>query len=148
MGMQDFTAANGRYITGPASIHPAYHMHFSARDLARFGCLYASRGRWAGGQQVIPAAWVGESTGPLSRDVRPGIGYGYLRWASTRDQQLGVTVGLGAYSAARGHGGQYLFVLPAHDMVIVHLQATHVADARVGELLRLTMAAAPPPARR
>ena len=92
----------------------------------------------------MPADWVSESTRPLTRNVRPGTGYGYLWWASLSDQQLEIAVGPGAYSA-RGYGGQYLFVLPAHDMVVVHLHAAHVADKQVGEVLRRIMAAVPPP---
>ena len=143
IGMVDFTAADGAYVASRVSRHPTYHMDFTARDLARFGWLYLQRGRWDG-HQVIPAAWVEESTRPLTRDVGPGIGYGYLWWASTGAEQLGVAVGPGAYSA-RGYGGQYLFVLPAHDMVVVLLHAAHVADKRAGEVLRRIMAAAPPP---
>lgn len=146
IGMVDFTAADGAYVASRVSRHPTYHMDFTARDLARFGWLYLQRGRWDG-HQVIPAAWVEESTRPLTRDVGPGIGYGYLWWASTGAEQLGVAVGPGAYSA-RGYGGQYLFVLPAHDMVVVLLHAAHVADKRAGEVLRRIMAAAPPPGRR
>jgi CubicO group peptidase (beta-lactamase class C family) len=37
MGMQDFDPARCRYVGGPDSIHPAYVVYASARDLARFG---------------------------------------------------------------------------------------------------------------
>ncbi len=140
LGMQDFTAADGKYVYARVSSHPAYHMDFSARDLARFGWLYLSSGRW-GNRQVIPAAWVAESTKPLS-DARPSIGYGYLWWISKKDVQLNVRVGAGTYSA-RGYGGQYLFVVPARNLVIVHLHARHIPDREVGQLLKRIMAAAP-----
>jgi CubicO group peptidase (beta-lactamase class C family) len=53
--MQDFTPADGRYVRTDASEHPAYPMHFTARDLARFGWLYLNAGRWHD-QQVVPAS--------------------------------------------------------------------------------------------
>jgi CubicO group peptidase (beta-lactamase class C family) len=145
IGMQDFTAGHGKYMAGRTSIHPAYHMDISARDLARFGLLYLRRGRWEG-RQVVPAGWVAESTRPIA-DARPGLGYGYMWWASKKDLQMRVRVGQGAFSA-RGYGGQFLFVLPAHDLVVVHLHATHVPDPEVGRLLQKIMAAAPPARRR
>jgi CubicO group peptidase (beta-lactamase class C family) len=145
IGMQDFHASNGKYIFGRASIHPAYHMDISARDLARFGLLFLREGSWSG-QAVVPAAWVRESTRPMAR-ARPGVGYGYMWWASARDEQLSVRVGPGAYSA-RGYGGQYVFVLPAHDLVIVMLHAKHVLDREVGQLLRRIMEASPGRGRR
>jgi CubicO group peptidase (beta-lactamase class C family) len=97
VGMQDFSARREKYKLGPASVHPAYHMHFTARDLARFGWLYLNKGRW-GDRQVVPAAWVAESTQPHSSGDTH-MGYGYMWWASKRDAQLGVRLGDGAYSA-------------------------------------------------
>lgn len=144
IGMEDYSAADGKYVTSGVSEHPAYHMRFSTRDLARFGWLFLNGGRW-NGVQVVPEAWVKESTAPLS-EVSSGLGYGLMWWASIKDVQLGAKVGGGAYSA-RGYGGQYLFVLPAYGMVIAHLHAKQIQSPRVGELLRLIVAAAPPPER-
>ncbi len=41
IGMQDFTPEGGRYMRAKTSEHPAYLFNMSARDLARFGLLYA-----------------------------------------------------------------------------------------------------------
>jgi len=140
IGMQDFRASNGKYVFGRVSMHPAYHMDISARDLARFGLLYLRQGNW-NGRAVVPAAWVRESTRPIAA-ARPGVGYGYMWWAATREEQMSVRVGLGAYSA-RGNDGQFVFVLPAHDLVIVVLHSQHVLDREVGQLLRKIMEASP-----
>jgi CubicO group peptidase (beta-lactamase class C family) len=59
--MEDFSVRDGQYILEPLSIHPAYPFMMSARDLARFGLLFLNDGRW-NATQVIPAAWVKEST--------------------------------------------------------------------------------------
>lgn len=145
IGMEDFSARDGKFRYEPSSDHPAYTMALSARDLARFGWLYLNQGRW-GDRQIVPMDWVAESTRPYSAAV-PGVGYGYLWWPSLADQQLGVTVGAGAFTA-RGSGGQYVLVAPAHRMVVVHLyetrrRTTELGGKEFGALLRLIMAAAP-----
>lgn len=145
IGMEDFSARDGKFLFEPESEHPAYMMALSARDLARFGWLYLNQGRW-GERQIVPTDWVADSVRPYS-DAVPGVGYGYLWWPSLADQQLGVTVGAGAFTA-RGSGGQYVLVAPAHRMVVVHLyetrrRATELGGKEFGALLRLIMAAAP-----
>lgn len=145
IGMQDFTAADGKYVLARVSVHPAYHMDFSARDLARFGWLYLNGGRWEG-RQVVPASWVTESTQPLS-DAGPGIGYGYMWWPSKTDMHRNVKIGPGTYSA-RGFGGQFLMVAPSRGLVVAHLAAEALPEKGVERLLKLIMAAAPKPARR
>jgi CubicO group peptidase (beta-lactamase class C family) len=49
----------------------------SCRDLARFGLLYLRRGEWAGGQQIVPAAWVAASTIPSTAH---NSAYGFMWW--------------------------------------------------------------------
>ena len=124
IGMQDFDQARCRYVGGPDSIYPAYVFYASARDLARFGLLYLRRGRW-GDQQVIPAEWVEESTRPYST-TNSGSGYGYLWWTAPPEQPF-LSVPPGSYFAA-GNGGQYVVVIPANDLVIVHLARMDSVD--------------------
>ena len=49
----------------------------SCRDLARFGYLYLQQGKWAGGQQIIPAAWVDASSTP---STPLNSAYGFMWW--------------------------------------------------------------------
>jgi CubicO group peptidase (beta-lactamase class C family) len=87
------------------------------RDMARFGLLYLNKGRWEG-KQVIPEDWVRESFtkhvdfGNQGQDV---IGYGYLWWIQRADPQGN---GQEYIYAARGAQGQYIFIVPEHDMVV------------------------------
>lgn len=81
-------------------------------DMAKFGQLYLQNGQWQG-KQIIPESWVRESTG-LQFDRSSGSAdYGYQWWVRT--------FGAGAYPAyfAQGHGGQYIFVIPGLELVIV-----------------------------
>jgi CubicO group peptidase (beta-lactamase class C family) len=78
IGMEDYRPSDGQYVTGAASVYPAYPFKMSARDLARFALLYLHKGRWQD-MQVVPAPWVDESTRTYSNSEW-GPGYGYLWW--------------------------------------------------------------------
>lgn len=141
IGMQDFDPAHCRYAGGRDSKYPAYLFHASARDLARFGLLYLHHGRW-GDRQLIPESWIAESTKPYST-TNAGLGYGYLWWRPQNNSALPPD----SYFAW-GHGGQFLFVIPSRDMVVVHLARERTGQdelgyRRVSGLLGLILAAAP-----
>lgn len=121
LGMQDFTAANGSYVSGKDSIHPAYPFNMSGRDLARFALLYLNHGRWKD-KQIIPAHWVDESVTPYS--LTETGGYGYLWWTNTKPDGSADTLP-GSYYAA-GSGGQAAYVVPSMNLVVVHRVDTSV----------------------
>ncbi|HEX2092561.1 MAG TPA: serine hydrolase, partial [Longimicrobiaceae bacterium] len=88
LGMQDFD----RWLQEKSgdttrSVHRAYHMILSTRDMARLGYLMLREGSWAG-TQVVPRAWVRESTRAVTpvHEMNPAalrrgpFGYGYLWW--------------------------------------------------------------------
>ncbi|QIB33102.1 serine hydrolase domain-containing protein [Ancylobacter pratisalsi] len=112
IGMEDFSARDDRYVLEGASIHPAYPFMMSARDLARFGQLFLNGGTWDG-IEVVPAAWVRESTSALSRPPGHNSGYGYMWWTLNTDRwgERGV------FNA--GYGGQVVAFLPEKRLVIV-----------------------------
>lgn len=89
----------------------------TSRDFARLGVLYARGGRW-GDEQVVPEAWVEESLVPL--DVSEGE-YGYQWWLTDHD---GLPTEM---FAAQGHDGQYVYVIPSLDLVVVR-NGTYVKD--------------------
>lgn len=112
VGMEDFSKRDGQYVLAAASEHPAYPFKLTARDAARFGQLFANGGHWKG-KQVVPAAWVAESTRAHSRTNRGNRGYGYMWWElSSEPWGRG-----GAYAA--GFGGQVIAFLPAKRLVVV-----------------------------
>jgi len=76
-------------------------------DLARFGYLYLQHGVWEG-QAVLPAEWVEASTTSQIETGYRGFDYGYQWWVDPA----------GGYHA-RGYGGQYIFVVPEQNMVVV-----------------------------
>ncbi|MBE7246114.1 MAG: serine hydrolase [Actinomycetospora chiangmaiensis] len=114
IGMEDFSAADGRYVDAAASRHPAYRFALSARDLARFGQLVLDGGAWQG-RRILPADWLRESTRPYSRTDHDDLGYGYLWWTLDAER-----FGPDAVMAL-GHGGQKLAILPEKQLVVVQL---------------------------
>ncbi|MBN2128811.1 MAG: serine hydrolase [Sedimentisphaerales bacterium] len=114
--MQDYAPERQRYsYEQNFSIHPAYPFLISARDMAKLGQLFLQQGRWDG-EQIIPAAWIEESTRSYSQTGTPHLGYGYMWWTATGD-----FYGMkdGDYYAS-GYGGQKLFVLPRINTLVVH----------------------------
>lgn len=84
----------------------------SARDMARFGLLWARGGKW-GERQVIPPAYVKAALTPSAN----GPDYGYLWWLNTKQKNY---PGLAAnVYGARGAGSNSIIVVPDHDLVIV-----------------------------
>ncbi len=150
LGMEDYQPSDGEYFTGPDSIHRAYPLRLTARDMARFGLLYLNGGQW-NGQQIVPASWVKDSVAASSEAGAAG-GYGYLWWVSQNGVHFsGATLPEGSYSA-RGSGGHYMVVIPPLDLVIVHRVNTDISDREVsnsqfGDLLRRILLAYQPPSK-
>jgi CubicO group peptidase (beta-lactamase class C family) len=87
----------------------------TARDLARFGLFLAADGVW-NGKRLVPEGWVKFSTTPApTKPQVPGQwGYGAQFWLL--DRMPGVPPG--TYTTA-GNKGQFVTVVPGHDLVIV-----------------------------
>jgi CubicO group peptidase (beta-lactamase class C family) len=83
-----------------------------AIDFAKFGRLYLNRGEW-GGKQVVPASWVEEST-RVDATTDPADFYQYFWWVDVVDPERGRFL-------ARGNLGQYVYVAPDKDLVIVRM---------------------------
>ena len=90
-------------------------LYLSRQDLARFGYLYLHDGVW-NGTRILPSGWIAESLKPW---VSPGgmgtsgVRYGYQWWLMPYGSR-------GARAATCwGYGGQFLFVVPEHDLVAV-----------------------------
>ena len=96
-------------------------MLMTPRQMVAFGELYLNRGR-AGGAQVVPESWVDQSLVPRGRSPISGNEYGYGWWI----REMG---GQRAYYAW-GFGGQYIFVVPDLEMVVVTTSASTVAEDR------------------
>jgi len=91
-------------------------MLLTPRDLLKFGQLYLNKGVW-NGKQIISEDWVAESFKKhvQLQDVRDKNQYGYLWWHDTY-QVKGRSI---ECIEARGAGGQFIFVIPELESVVV-----------------------------
>jgi CubicO group peptidase (beta-lactamase class C family) len=150
LGMEDFRARDGyEQFERSLSKYPAHAFRMSARDLARFGWMFARQGAWAG-RQIVSRDWVAEST-RVHSEVRPGTGYGLMWWVYPKG-------GLANYPlldandkfAASGNYGQFVLVVPGADFVFVHLAASDdergVSGRDIWRLAEMILAARTGPA--
>ncbi|EJE48521.1 penicillin-binding protein, beta-lactamase class C [Acidovorax sp. CF316] len=100
-----------------SSEHPAYLMFLSARDLARIGLLVGRDGQWQG-RQMVPSAWLRESTTSYSA-ASGGSGYGYMWWLPFAAFPSWRLPG-NQLVLADGSGGQFMLIDRARDIVLVH----------------------------
>ena len=84
----------------------------TARDAAKFGQLFLDGGNWKG-RQLVPAAWVEESTSRQSSGSGSAGVYGFQWWI----RQFGEKEYRTYY--AMGHAGQYILVVPDLKLVSV-----------------------------
>ena len=89
-------------------------VYTNARDLARFGLLYAQNGMWDG-ERLISEDWIKFVRTPAPSTAKSGNFYGG-QWWLVPDSRTDVPKD--AYSTA-GNRGQYVIVVPSHDLVIV-----------------------------
>ena len=128
VGMDDFRIGNCNYhYEWDKSMHPAYPFKMSARDLARFGILYQKQGNWEG-KQIIPEAWIDESTMAYSvADEAAGMGYGYMWGIIMEGGEMEQEIGDSGFFHTGG-GAQLLIIIPDLKLVIVELFDTDVLD--------------------
>lgn len=84
-----------------------------ARDFAKIGRLYKNKGNW-NGTQIVSQQWVEEST---KRDTTDGSAffYQYQWWLPTAGEDF----------MAEGILGQFVYVNPSKDLIIVRLGKKH-----------------------
>jgi len=80
-------------------------IYFTPHDMAKIGFLFLNKGEWDG-EQIISEEWVGEATAHRI-DANIVDGYGYQWWVGDD------------YYLAVGYMGQFIFVYPEHDLIVV-----------------------------
>ena len=96
------------------------------RDMAKFGYLYLNDGNYKGAQ-IVPKQWLQESTKRFKECE--GAPYGYQWWVRNFFYQNRI---LKSFYAI-GWGGQYIFVLPSLDLVVVFPGGNHFNGGQSGK---------------
>ena len=102
------------------------YVYATARDFARFGWLYLNDGVW-NGTRILPAGWVEHGRTYVATDPENNTGYGAHWWLPSA---------LPGTMAAFGYEGQFTFVVPERDLVVVRLGRS---PAPMGQAVRDTI---------
>ena len=89
-------------------------VYTNARDLARFGLLYL-QGGMRNGERLLSQEWIDFARKPAPSTAERGNFYGGQWWLLPDER---TDVPKSAYSTS-GNRGQYVIVVPTHDLVIV-----------------------------
>jgi CubicO group peptidase (beta-lactamase class C family) len=103
----------------------------TARNWARIGLLHLWDGVW-NGERLLPEGWVDFVSTPAPAWEEPV--YGGLFWVNGTGRW---NLPQDAFFAA-GAGGQYTFIVPSHDLVVVrmgHMRGGGVCEASTNEAL-------------
>lgn len=110
------------------------YVYATARDFARFGWLYLNDGVWDG-DRILPGGWADHGRAWVASDEETGAGYGAHWW---------LPPALPGTMAAFGYEGQFTFVVPDRDLVVVRLgKSTAPLDRNVRRTLEELITAFP-----
>ena len=93
-------------------------MRLKPRDMAKIGYMMLKGGRWKS-RQIVSHNWVKEST--RAHIKAGGYQYGYQWWRGKTITNNQIIDAFWAW----GHGGQFIFVLPELDLVVVFTAKHH-----------------------
>ena len=108
----------------------------STRDWARFGLLYLNRGLW-NGEQIFSPDWIDYITKPTHGSDGT---YGAHFWLNAEGKYPDVPRDL--YSA-NGYQGQYVFIIPSKNVVVVRTGLAEPPEFDVNAFLANILAALP-----
>ena len=99
-------------------------------DHARFGLLFARKGKWKN-QQLISVRWVNAVNQPSTANKS----YGLMWWTNQENHLEGLSKNI---YYADGFGGNYIVVDKEHDLVIV---TRWLDSSKLGEMVKLVVSA-------
>ena len=110
IGMRNTLASTDRF----GDFILSSQIYTNARDLARIGLLYLQGGVWDG-ERLLSEEWIEFVTTPAPASAPNGNNYGGQFWLVPDDRN---DVPKSMFSTS-GNRGQYVIVVPTHDVVIV-----------------------------
>jgi CubicO group peptidase (beta-lactamase class C family) len=122
----------------PDACNTGWGLWLRPLDMARIGQLLLRQGSWQG-SAVAPAAWVREMFMPRSL-LGGGFAYGYQTWLMPLAP--GSPAGQYGIQVAWGYGGQFIFIVPALDMVVVSTAGNFLGDGGAIDFIQALLAEA------
>ncbi len=124
------------WTTDPQGIYfGGNEMRMTPREMLAFGRLYLAGGRAQAGapgmwRQVLPKVWIDSSWVPRTRSDWSGHQYGYGWWIRTAYTQAAQHPVYYAW----GYGGQFIFVVPSLELIVVTTSDPDVRSREQGHL--------------
>jgi CubicO group peptidase (beta-lactamase class C family) len=104
------------------------YIYASMRDYVRFGLLYLNKGNWLG-QQILPEGWTDNAIQPANGSKGQ---YGSFFWLNESNDYPDVPKDL---YMCRGHDGQYIYIVPSLELVVVRTGFSKKEDFNAPEFL-------------
>lgn len=125
MGIRNF---QWNFVLNQSNQDDFGQLHLAPRDMAKFGLLYLNKGKW-NGKQIISPRYITESLSQHS--VVSGINYGYLWWLESLVSNEISFKGM----AAKGNGGQRIFLWPELNMLAVITSGNYNTQSSSNKML-------------
>ncbi|MBT8185015.1 MAG: beta-lactamase family protein [Eudoraea sp.] len=101
----------------------------TTRDWAKFGLLYLHRGEW-NGERIFAPEWADYVSSPTAHSEGT---YGAHFWLNAKGKYPGVPTDL---FSANGYQGQYVFIIPSKELVIVRTGLAEPPDFDLNNFLK------------
>ncbi len=98
-------------------VNASWGLHLKPMDLAKIGYLFLQEGKW-GDQQIFKEDWLATSSRPRA-SVTGYYNYNYFWWSFTNNANAVFRLEENDVFFSWGDGGQFLFIIPHLDMVVV-----------------------------
>ena len=95
----------------------AFGIETTPREMAKLALCVAANGKWKG-EQVVDPEWISQMTHPQAWDPLSQLSFGYFWWIDTARNICFMD----------GHGGQYAFIVPAKNLVVVMTSFPNTQD--------------------
>jgi CubicO group peptidase (beta-lactamase class C family) len=104
---------------GPQNItNTGWGLYLKPRDMAKFGQMILKKGTW-NGKRIVSESWLATATTNHVPLRTYPYSYGYQWWMIPFDSSSQITPKPNDIRFAWGYGGQFIFVIPYYDMVVV-----------------------------
>jgi CubicO group peptidase (beta-lactamase class C family) len=103
--------------TPQGETNTGWGLHLRPVDMLKIGQLYLQGGQWEG-ERILSAGWIDTSTQPLVH-VDEFYNYGYQWWRFADGNEIVAGLAQNDLYFAWGFGGNFIFVVPHLDLIVV-----------------------------
>ena len=114
-----------QWETGPKNItNTGWGLYLLSRDMAKIGYLVLNNGKW-NGKELLSKAWIDSATTPSTILNGGAYSYGFQWWMKPIEHVSGHSPTARDIRFAWGWGGQFIFLIPKYDLVVVETSGNY-----------------------